>query len=154
MTGGIGTARGAALCVGAVLGPGVLVLPAMAVRAAGPASLVAWAALLCVSALIATSFATLGARYPDAGGVAAFTQRAFGDRAAAVVGCWLYAAVPAGVVAGAIAGARYTAAAVGASGSVTAAMAVALLVPHQATFALSTTSRSRSSAACLFRQMM
>ncbi|MFC8095750.1 hypothetical protein [Streptomyces sp. NPDC057301] len=29
-----------------------------------------------------------------------------------------------------------------------------LLVPHQATFALSTTSRSRSSAACLFRQMM
>ncbi|MEU7171448.1 MULTISPECIES: amino acid permease [Micromonospora] len=113
MTGGIGTARGAALCVGAVLGPGVLVLPAMAVRAAGPASLLAWAALLCVSALIATSFATLGARYPDAGGVAAFTQRAFGDRAAAVVGCWLYAAVPAGVVAGAIAGARYTSAALG-----------------------------------------
>ncbi|WP_395292865.1 DUF6932 family protein [Kitasatospora hibisci] len=28
------------------------------------------------------------------------------------------------------------------------------LVPHQATFALSTISRSRSSAACLFRQMM
>lgn len=127
MSGGIGTARGAALCVGAVLGPGVLVLPAMAVRAAGPASLVAWAALLCVAALIATSFATLGAPYPDAGGVAAFTQRAFGDRAAAVVGCWLYAAVPAGVVAGAIAGARYTAAAVGASGAVTAAMVVALL---------------------------
>jgi len=29
-----------------------------------------------------------------------------------------------------------------------------LLVPHQATFALFTTSRRRSSAACLFRQMM
>ncbi|MFV2102073.1 APC family permease [Micromonospora sp. LOL_024] len=127
MTGGIGTARGAALCIGAVLGPGVLVLPAMAVRAAGPASLVAWAALLCISALIATSFATLGARYPDAGGVAAFTRRAFGDRAAAVVGCWLYAAVPAGVVAGAIAGARYTAAALGASAAVTAAVTAALL---------------------------
>lgn len=28
------------------------------------------------------------------------------------------------------------------------------LVPHQATFALLTTSRRRSSAACLFRQMM
>jgi hypothetical protein len=28
------------------------------------------------------------------------------------------------------------------------------LVPHQATFALSTISHSRSSAACLFRQMM
>ncbi|MEU1605983.1 APC family permease [Micromonospora matsumotoense] len=126
MSGGIGTARGVALSVGAVLGPGVLVLPAIAVRVAGPASLVAWAALLCVSALIATSFANLGARYPDAGGVAAFTRRAFGARAAAVVGCWLYAAVPAGVVAGSLAGARYTTAALGAP-AVTGMTAAVLL---------------------------
>ncbi len=127
MTGGIGTARGAALCVGAVLGPGVLVLPAVAVRAAGPASLLAWAALLCVSALIATSFAALGARYPDIGGVAAFTRRAFGDRAAAVVGCWLYAAVPPGVVAAAMAAAGYTAAALHATPAATVGITVALL---------------------------
>ncbi|WKU03494.1 APC family permease [Micromonospora sp. HUAS LYJ1] len=127
MSGGIGTARGVVLSVGAVLGPGVLVLPAIAVRVAGPASLVAWAALLCVSALIATSFAALGARYPDAGGVAAFTRRAFGARAAAVVGCWLYTAVPAGVVAGSIAGARYTTAALGAPSAVTGVTAAVLL---------------------------
>ncbi|MGC4885782.1 APC family permease [Micromonospora sp. DT227] len=127
MSGGIGTARGVALSVGAVLGPGVLVLPAIAVRAAGPASLVAWAALLCVSALIATSFATLGARYPDAGGVATFTHHAFGAHAAAVVGAWLYAAVPAGVVAGGIAGARYVTAALDAPTSATGPVAVALL---------------------------
>ncbi|MDG4794998.1 APC family permease [Micromonospora sp. WMMD1082] len=127
MSAGIGTARGAALCVGAVLGPGVLVLPAMAVRVAGPASLLAWAALLCVSAQIATSFAALGTRYPDSGGVAAFTRRAFGHRAAAVVGCWLFAAVPAGVVAGAIAGARYTAAALHASARPALVFAAVLL---------------------------
>ncbi|MFG1648492.1 APC family permease [Micromonospora sp. NPDC049275] len=127
MSGGIGVARGTALCVGAVLGPGVLVLPAVAVRAAGPASLLAWAALLALSALIATTFADLGARYPDTGGVAAFTGRAFGDRAAAVVGCWLYTAVPVGVVAGAVAGAHYTATALHTPPATTVGIAAGLL---------------------------
>ncbi|MDG4803597.1 APC family permease [Micromonospora sp. WMMD980] len=88
-------------------GPGVLVLPAVAVDVAGPASLLAWAALLCVSALIATSFAALGSHYPDSGGVSSFVGRAFGDSAATVVGWWLVAAVPAGVVAGAVTAAGY-----------------------------------------------
>ncbi|WP_374539153.1 APC family permease [Micromonospora aurantiaca (nom. illeg.)] len=127
MTGNIGVARGTALCIGAVLGPGVFVLPALAVRAAGPASLLAWAALMAVSVLIATSFATLGARYPDDGGVATFASRAFGTPAAAVVGCWLYAAVPVGVVAGAIAGARYTAAVLDASPTTVAGISALLL---------------------------
>ncbi|GIJ08388.1 APC family permease [Micromonospora andamanensis] len=127
MSAGIGTARGTALCVGAVLGPGVLVLPAMAVRAAGPASLLAWAALLLVSAQIAISFAALGTCYPDSGGVAAFTRRAFGDRTADVVGCWLLAAVPVGVVAGATAGARYTTAALNAPARTALVITVVLL---------------------------
>ncbi|MEU3458221.1 APC family permease [Micromonospora sp. NPDC006766] len=127
MTGNIGVARGTALCVGAVLGPGVLVLPALAVRAAGPASLLAWAALMAVSVLIAASFASLGARYPDGGGVAAFTRRAFGAPAAAIVGSWLYTAVPVGVVAGVIAGARYTAAALDASPTTVAGICAVLL---------------------------
>ncbi|RKF21580.1 APC family permease [Micromonospora globbae] len=127
MSGGIGAARGTALCVGAVLGPGVLVLPAVAVRAAGPASLLAWAALLGVSTLVATSFAALGARYPNVGGVSAFTRRAFGDGAAAVVGCWLFAAVPAGVVAGAVVGARYITTALQAPPAAVAGTVVALL---------------------------
>ncbi|MFG3715567.1 APC family permease [Micromonospora sp. NPDC047730] len=127
MTGNIGVARGTALCIGAVLGPGALVLPALAVRAAGPASLLTWAALMAVSVLIAASFATLGIRYADDGGVAIFTSRAFGAPAAAVVGCWLYAAVPVGVVAGAIAGARYTAAALDASPTTVAGISAVLL---------------------------
>ena len=40
---GLGIASGAALYVGAVLGPGVLLVPALAAQAAGPASVLAWA---------------------------------------------------------------------------------------------------------------
>jgi hypothetical protein len=40
-TSSLGTASGAALYVGAVLGPGVLLLPALAAQAAGPASVLA-----------------------------------------------------------------------------------------------------------------
>ncbi|MFD6563090.1 APC family permease [Micromonospora profundi] len=107
MTGRIGVARGTALYVGAVLGPGVLILPALAMHAAGPASLVAWAAMLAVSVPIAAAFAALGMRYPDTGGVATFTRRAFGPAVGTVVGWWFYAAVPLGMVAGALAGGRY-----------------------------------------------
>ncbi|WP_233600211.1 amino acid permease [Micromonospora sp. M71_S20] len=84
MTGRIGVARGTALYVGAVLGPGVLVLPALAVQAAGPASLLAWTAMLALSVPIAAAFAALGIRHPDSGGVATFTRRAFGPTPAAV----------------------------------------------------------------------
>src|SRR3954465_12054261 len=49
LPGMLSTRTGAALYVGAVLGPGVLFLPALAARAAGPASVLAWAALLALS---------------------------------------------------------------------------------------------------------
>ncbi|MFG1917867.1 APC family permease [Micromonospora sp. NPDC048898] len=113
MNGRIGVARGTALYVGAVLGPGVLVLPALAMHAAGPASLLAWAAMLTVSVPIAAAFAALGIRYPDAGGVATFVRQAFGPAAGTVVGWWFVAAVPLGMVAGALAGGRYAATALG-----------------------------------------
>ncbi|MFI7510864.1 APC family permease [Micromonospora aurantiaca] len=127
MTGRIGVARGTALYVGAVLGPGVLVLPALAVHAAGPASLLAWAAMLAVSVPIAAAFAALGIRYPDSGGVATFTRRAFGPTAATVVGWWFYTAVPMGMVAGAMAGARYAATALGAGPDAAAGIAAGML---------------------------
>ncbi|WP_018787889.1 APC family permease [Micromonospora sp. CNB394] len=127
MTGHIGVARGTALYVGAVLGPGVLVLPALAVHAAGPASLLAWAVMLAVSVPIAAAFAALGIRYPDSGGVATFTRRAFGPTAATVVGWWFYTAVPMGMVAGALAGARYAAAALGAGAGAAAGIATGVL---------------------------
>ena len=77
-TGNLGVASGAALYVGAVLGPGVLLLPALAAQAAGPASVLAWAGLLAASLAIAATFAALGVRHPVAGGAAAYVRAAYG----------------------------------------------------------------------------
>ena len=89
--------RGTALYVGALLGPGLLLLPGLAARAAGPASILAWAGLLVVSALLAVVFATLGRAHPDARGVAGYTAAGLGPAAGrAVSWCFL-----AGVVGGA-----------------------------------------------------
>jgi amino acid efflux transporter len=78
-----------ALYVSSVLGSGVLVLPGLAARLAGPASLVAWVFLSLASYPFAYTFATLSARNPVSGGVYAFAREAFGPHAAAVVG-WLF----------------------------------------------------------------
>src|SRR3954462_5394271 len=88
--------QGAALTIGAVLGTGVISLPALAVGAAGPASLLAWAGLLLLSLPLATTFAALGARCPDGGGVSTYARLAFGSRAATVVGWCFYFAIPIG----------------------------------------------------------
>ena len=47
------TSRGAALYIGAILGPGLLLLPGLAAAEAGPASILAWIALLGLSGLFA-----------------------------------------------------------------------------------------------------
>ncbi|MGW2475141.1 APC family permease [Streptomyces sp. NPDC001665] len=113
--GRLGLAQGTALYIGAVLGPGVLALPALAAAAAGPASMVAWGILLALSIPVALTFAVLGARYPDGGGVSFFVARAFGPHASACVGWLFYAAVPVGVLGGALAGANYVVAVLGLS---------------------------------------
>lgn len=79
-----------ALYVSSVLGSGVLVLPGLTARVAGPASLLAWAALAAASYPFAYTFASLSARSPQAGGVYAFAREAFGLRVATVSG-WLFA---------------------------------------------------------------
>jgi amino acid efflux transporter len=123
----LGTWPGVALLMGAVLGPGVLVLPHLAAASAGPASVLAWAGLLMLSVPVALSFAALGARYPDGGGVATFAGRAFGARAAAVAGWWFYCAVPVGVLAAALIGGDYVAAAAG-GGRTTSVMVAGVLL--------------------------
>lgn len=123
----LGLSQGTALYIGAVLGPGVLALPALAAAAAGPASVLAWAALLAASVPIAVCFAALGARFPDGGGVSTFTARAFGARAAACVGWWFYAAVPVGVLAGALVGGQYVAGALGMGRGASLLVAVLIL---------------------------
>src|SRR6185436_292434 len=55
----LSTRSATALYVGAVLGPGVLILPSLAAEAAGPASVLAWAGLLALSVPLAIAFAVL-----------------------------------------------------------------------------------------------
>jgi amino acid efflux transporter len=78
-----------ALYVSSVLGSGVLVLPGLAARIAGPASLAAWAFLCLASYPFAWTFASLSARNPESGGVYSFAREAFGRHAAAAAG-WLF----------------------------------------------------------------
>ena len=94
-------AQGTALSAGAVIGTGVISMPALAAAVAGPASLLAWLALVVLSAPLAWTFAALGARHPDGGGVATYVRLAFGARAAAAVGWIFYFAVPLGAPAAA-----------------------------------------------------
>ncbi|WP_433437297.1 APC family permease [Nonomuraea sp. CA-141351] len=121
----IGAGQGTALLVGAVLGPGMLVLPHLAASAAGPASVLAWAGLLALSVPVALTFAALGVRYPDGGGVASFAGLAFGRHAAAVVGWWFYGAVPIGTVAGALIGGQYVEATLGTNATLAACLILA-----------------------------
>lgn len=80
--GRLGVAGGTALYVAAVLGTGILVLPALAASVAGPGAILAVAALALISVPLAATFAALARRHPDAGGVATFARRAFGPTAA------------------------------------------------------------------------
>lgn len=99
---GISVVHGTALTLGAVLGTGVISLPAIAVDKAGPASLLAWGALLLISVPLAATFAALGARHPDGGGVTTYARLAFGPRLATMLGWafWLTIGLGAPVAAG------------------------------------------------------
>jgi amino acid efflux transporter len=125
--GGLNLVQGIALYVGAVLGTGVLALPGLAAKQAGPASLVSWLALVVMSVPLAATFAALAARYPDSGGVSTYVRRAFGDRAAAVVGWWFYLGAPVGIPALAFFGASYIAQATGGGWGASVAYAAGLL---------------------------
>ena len=116
----LGVTRGAALYVGALIGPGVLLVPALAAQAAGAASIVSWAVLIVLSAPLAVTFAALGVRHPVAGGVSAYVREGFGDDAAALTGGLFLAAVFCGAPAVALIGGYYVADLTG-SGTVVAA---------------------------------
>src|SRR5579863_9079469 len=91
------TARGAALYIGAILGPGLLLLPGLAAAQAGPASILAWLGLLGLSGLFAAVFSALGRRVPSDGGVMGYVTAGLGPRAGRATG-WIFLA---GVVGGA-----------------------------------------------------
>jgi amino acid efflux transporter len=106
----LGVVHGIALYVGALVGPGLLLVPALAAQAAGAASIVAWVGLLLVSAPLAVTFGALGVRHPVAGGVSTYVREGLGDDAAAVTGGWFLTAIVIGAPAAALIGGYYVAA--------------------------------------------
>ncbi|MGA1835818.1 amino acid permease [Herbiconiux sp. 11R-BC] len=127
--GSVGLAQGAALYVAAVLGTGILVLPALAASAAGPGSIIAVLALIVLSVPLAGTFAALAARYPDAGGVATFVRRALGPTPARMAGYWFFFGVSVGTPVVALLGAEYIVAVLGVDPGLAFVIAPALLVP-------------------------
>jgi len=122
------TSRGASLYIGALLGPGLLLLPGLAAAQAGPASIVAWLALLLLSGLFAAVFSALGRHNPSAGGVIGYVTAGLGRRAGLATG-WMFLA---GVVCGApivcLIGASYVTELTGGGQLARAAVAAALLL--------------------------
>ena len=133
---GIGVGQGTAIYVAAILGAGILALPSLAAKVAGPASILSWVGLILLSIPIAATFAALGARYADGGGIATFVSNAFGRRASAVVGYWFYFALPAGAPATAFVGGQYVASALGGNQRDAVVAAVVLTTVAFATNAL------------------
>ena len=122
------TSRGAALYIGALLGPGLLLLPGLAVAVAGPASLLAWVALLVLSALFAVVFAAFGLRLPSAGGVIGYVTAGLGARAGLVAGWCFLAGVVAGAPVVCLIGASYVAELTGGGRLARAGVAALLLL--------------------------
>jgi len=120
--------RGAALYIGALLGPGLLLLPGLAAAQAGPASILAWLALLGISALLAIVFSALGKAFPSAGGVAGYVTAGLGRRAGAAVGWCFLAGVICGAPVVGLIGASYVADLTGGGQLLRCAVAAALLL--------------------------
>ncbi len=152
----LSTRTATALYVGAVLGPGVLILPALAAEAAGPASVLAWVALLALSAPLAITFAALGVRHPEAGGTAAYARAAFGPRAGGVTGWWFLAGVVLGAPAVALIGGFYVAELVGAGreGAVAAAAGMMAAVMAANAVGLRTSARLQLGLAGLLAALL
>ncbi len=103
----LGRLHGVALYIGAVLGSGVLLIPALAAEVAGPASLVAWLVMIVAAVPLALTMATLAARFPGGGGVSTFAERAFGPLAQPLAGWIFLLAIPVGGPVAALIGVRY-----------------------------------------------
>ena len=120
--------RASALYIGALFGPGLLLLPGLAAQQAGPASIIAWVALLGLSAIFATVFAALGKAVPGAAGAAGYAAAGLGRRAAVMTRWWFLAGVIAGAPIVCLIGASYVTALTGGGPLARAAVAAGLLL--------------------------
>lgn len=101
--------QGTAIAIGAVLGSGVLILPAITAEQAGPASVLSWLLMSLLSFPLAITLGRLGAKYPHAGGIVEYARLAFGETAGRIT-AWLFlGTIPIGVPIIALVGANYVA---------------------------------------------
>ncbi|WP_264675672.1 amino acid permease [Bacillus cereus] len=81
--------KGTALYVGAVLGSGILILPGMTASIAEGNAIISWLIMILLSIPLALTFAFLSIEHPSAGGIATFSEKAFGKKVGAIIICTL-----------------------------------------------------------------
>ncbi|MEM9032129.1 MAG: amino acid permease [Pseudomonadota bacterium] len=113
LTKALGPWRGTAMMLNIVLGAGLLTLPGLAAREAGDGALAVWLVSALVAVPLLVIFGILGRAYPDAGGLATFLKRAYGDAGYAPATFLFLGAVAFGLPAIALTGGHYAAAAIG-----------------------------------------
>ncbi|MCE5285901.1 MAG: amino acid permease [Pelosinus sp.] len=99
--------QGSAMTIGAVLGAGILVLPAIAAGMAGPASLISWLLMGLLSLPMIIVIGMMSSRFPDSGGLATYVREAFGNAASQITGLLMLTAMPFGMPVTALIGANY-----------------------------------------------
>lgn len=99
--------QGTAMTIGAVIGAGILVLPAIAAEMAGPASLAAWVLMGLFALPMLAAIAQMSSRFPDSGGIAAYARQAFGPGMERLTGFLIFTAMPIGLPPTALIGANY-----------------------------------------------
>ena len=99
--------KGSALTIGAVLGAGILVLPAITAEMAGPASILSWILMGLFSLPMVIAIGMMSSKFPDSGGMAAYTRQAFGPFWGRLTGFLILSAMPLGMPITALIGANY-----------------------------------------------
>ncbi len=94
------------LAITMVIGSGLLVLPGLAYAQVGASAFYAWAISAIAVGPILIIFATLGGKYPNAGGIAGFMQTVFGRSGGIATEILVFGAVPGGAAI-AITGGQY-----------------------------------------------
>jgi amino acid efflux transporter len=133
--------RGTAVMLNIVVGAGLLALPGLAFRDAGPYAFLSWVFCAVAAAPLLGVFLILGRRYPDAGGVARFAELAFGRPGYAAASLVLLGAVVFGLPSIALTGGHYAALLTGGSPHLAA---LALLLAATLMHVLSSTMVARA----------
>jgi len=119
--------KGSALTIGAVLGSGILALPAISAQMAGPASILSWLLMSLFSIPMVIAIGMMSSQFPNSGGMAAYARQAFGPFWGRIIGLLILSAMPLGMPITALIGANYLGSAFSWSSS-TIHIAAALLI--------------------------